>query len=280
MEISSATPEAAEFQGMDEAAIDAQLDAIEGKAETSAEVKPQDSNAEPKVKEGPAEKPAEPSPWEAKIAELEKRLTATSKETGQIRAMNARLDKLQSMTQTQKEQLTPEQQTQQQAFEAYLKRQIEAYATEKYGPLLTDAQQAREVQAYGEDFKSLVNETGLNFDDVKGIASKIVQEITKLAANGDESAIAKRDMILNHQGGGHQYLLNLTMAEHYKQIAAKGQQFADGKSQAAQAASRTMLKGGNVQSGGKKSLAEMTQAEMAKLSEKDIDAALDEAGVR
>lgn len=288
--ITTDSPESGQFQGMDEAALDSFLDQNEAKPEPQSNAVPQ-APTQP----GPTVNPSPPQQTnDEKMAALERKLEAFSKEAGQARALQSRIAQLenartqaqaQKTAPTQDPNLTPEQRQAQSEFEAYLEARLEKMTMDKYGKLiemgnrnLAESQQAEEVGKYREGLVGLCKEFEIPFDEVNPIMVKIVNETVAAKDSGDEQATARLARILGT--GGENYLFTLAAREREKQVQGQAQSFQQGKADSARAASQTMRSTTQVQSTGGKKLADMSPEEMAKLPEAELDKLMDGAGIR
>ena len=298
-EISSAAPEAIAFDGMTEDAIDKALDADAAERAGAPEPKPTASSAAP----GPSPQgtPAAQALPEDKVSALEKRLEALAKESGQGRALQSRLDRMEALLkqsqqtapQVNQANLPPEQQAAQQQLRAFLRQEFNSLIGEdeklkalvEFGNQNMEQQQmVQQVTEYRQGLERLAQRFDVPFGNasdptsLNAISSKIVSDLDAKVRAGDEAADAEMKFIL--APGGYAYLFTLASREHDNVAKSQAVTFQENKTAEGARASQTVRSTQQANSQSKKSLADMSTHEISQLSETEIDAELDKAGVR
>ena len=298
--LDSSAVEAQPFEGKSEAELDALLDANEMETADQSQSPANQKGAakgSPQQASGLSQEgtPAVGSS-EEKYAALEKQLRNVQKELGQSRAVQQRMAQLEQLLQRgQQAQQRAEPKAgekpltaEQQAAEAYIAQRIDQYIKSQLGDLVDfgRAQMAAGVEMQANEkylggLNNLCNEFGVDLKgDMQPILKNIVDKVMEEVSGGIEGAQQKLDRILGP--GGESYLFALGMKERNATLSNQAQTFAQTQTSKAQKASQTLKPVSTVGNQSKRKLDDYAgkESELGKMDEKEIDALLDEAGIR
>ncbi len=265
--ITSDAEEAAEFEDMSEKEIDDLLDKEEVEPQSQEEQPKQQDQQTQEVQDGPAqdEPPAEATVGEMqeKLDKMEKLVNNFSKEAGQSRKMIADFDALQKKLENQNPAQQPSQE--EQAAEARLNSMFEKFVKEKYGNLIDRAQDQQDSTDFFDEIKETA---GDDFKKLDPYIAKLYDEKSKAAyEGGDQAALAW--MQKAEKSSAFVVLEATRLAE--KEVNADAANAVSNRNGKARSASVTVRTSSQPLPKG-----ELTQAQLDKMSEEEIDKYLDE----